>query len=37
MKSQRYEDIYIDMVLCIATDCMLGVQPNHGWQLCFPL
>ena len=22
---------------CIATDCMLGGQPNHGWQLCFPL
>ena len=21
----------------IATDCMLGGQPNHGWQLCFPL
>ena len=21
----------------IATDCMLGCQPNHGWQLCFPL
>ena len=20
-----------------ATDCMLGCQPNHGWQLCFPL
>ena len=19
------------------TDCMLGGQPNHGWQLCFPL
>ena len=19
------------------TDCMLGSQPNHGWQLCFPL
>ena len=18
-------------------DCMLGSQPNHGWQLCFPL
>ena len=18
-------------------DCMLGGQPNHGWQLCFPL
>ena len=22
---------------CIATDCMLGGQPNHDWQLCFPL
>ena len=22
---------------CIATDCMHGGQPNHGWQLCFPL
>ena len=21
----------------LATDCMLGSQPNHGWQLCFPL
>ena len=21
----------------IATDCMLGGRPNHGWQLCFPL
>ena len=20
----------------IATDCMLGGQPNHGWQVCFP-
>ena len=20
-----------------ATDCMLGSQPNHSWQLCFPL
>ena len=20
----------------IATDCMLGGQLNHGWQLCFP-
>ena len=19
------------------SDCMLGGQPNHGWQLCFPL
>ena len=18
-------------------DCILGGQPNHGWQLCFPL
>ena len=26
-----------DLHLCIATDCMLGGQPNHGWQLCFPL
>ena len=23
--------------LCIATDCMLGSQPNHWWQLCFSL
>ena len=23
--------------LCIATDCMFGGQPNHGWQLRFPL
>ena len=22
---------------CIATNCMLGGQPNHCWQLCFPL
>ena len=22
---------------CIATDCMLGSQPKHSWQLCFPL
>ena len=22
---------------CFATDCMLGGQPNHGLQLCFPL
>ena len=22
---------------CIAKDCMLDGQPNHGWQLCFPL
>ena len=21
----------------IAIDCMFGGQPNHGWQLCFPL
>ena len=21
----------------LQTDCMLGSQPNHGWQLCFPL
>ena len=21
----------------ISADCMLGCQPNHGWQLCFPL
>ena len=20
----------------IAIDCMLGDQPNHGWQFCFP-
>ena len=24
-------------VHCIATDCMLGGQPNHGWQLFVPL
>ena len=23
--------------LCIAADCMLGGQPNHSRQLCFPL
>ena len=23
--------------LSIAIDCMLGGQPNHGWQLRFPL
>ena len=23
--------------LCIAIDCMLCGQPNHVWQLCFPL
>ena len=21
----------------IATACMLGGQPNHGWHICFPL
>ena len=24
-------------MLWLATDCMLGSQPNHGWQLCIPL
>ena len=24
-------------IKCIATDCILGGQPNHGWQLCFSL
>ena len=24
-------------ITIFATDCMLGSQPNHGWQLCFPL
>ena len=24
-------------IYCIATDCTLGGQPNHGWHLCFPL
>ena len=26
--------LYIDTII---TDCMLGGQPNYGWQLCFPL
>ena len=21
----------------VEADCMLGGQPNHGWQLCFTL
>ena len=25
------------ITLTVATDCMLGGQPNHAWQLCFPL
>ena len=29
----HYKRIGLD----IATDCMLGGQPNHGWQLCCPL
>ena len=24
-------------IYVLTTDCMLGSQPNHGWQLCFPL
>ena len=27
---------YFPIIKCIATDCMLSGQPNHGWQLCFP-
>ena len=25
------------LYVCIATNCMLGGQPNHSWRLCFPL
>ena len=28
---------YNNVLQQTATDCMLGSQPNHGWQLCFPL
>ena len=31
----HYKKMAITLMYC--TDCMLGGQPNHGWQLCFPL
>ena len=31
----HYKRSAITLMHC--TDCMLGGQPNHGWQLCFPL
>ena len=34
---QYYDLITKFQIGLIATDCMLGSQPNHGWQLCFPL
>ena len=27
----------IGYTINVATDCVLGCQPSHGWQLCFPL
>ena len=33
----NYKKIGYITLMCIATDCMLGGQPNHVWQLCFPL
>ena len=32
-----WEPEYSEEELFETTDCMLGSQPNHGWQLCFPL
>ena len=33
----HYKKIGYNINVCIATDCMLGGKPNHGWQLCFRL
>ena len=35
-----WPSIYLTLIksrVCGSFDCMLGGQPNHGWQLCFPL
>ena len=38
--SLLYLDLYVqgdDALISWVSESMLGSQPNHGWQLCFPL
>ena len=35
--SSYYKKIGYNINVLQQTACLIGGQPNHGWQLCFPL